>query len=125
MLGSVCFAMIQDPEITIGIVLVVVILLGLIFGKPYSLSFIYDRQNNCLTRESNWISFFKTQQENADAPAKWVIEAGYISGDGPNFEANILLKDGRKFLFSMRKEDVDIVVSYVSQWEDIEVFFYK
>lgn len=124
-MGLGCYFMIQDPDVTLGLLLVVMIPVGLLLGRPLRLTFIYDRLNRRLFRKSNWINFFTSRYEEAPSPVKWIIEVEDASSEGPDYYANILLDNGHKFLFSKRLKDVDILASYVSQWEDVEVFYYN
>jgi hypothetical protein len=125
-MGMGCYFLIQDPDITLGGLLAVMIPIGWFLGRPFCLTFTYDRKNKHIFRKSNWINYFTARrEEESAAPDKWVIEVEYGTGDGPNHEAILLLEYGYRFLISHRNGDAEILASYVAHWEDVEVFYFE
>ncbi len=124
-LCSFCYLLIQKPDWVLGSVLAAIVLMGWLFGRPWRSSIIYDRKRHRLIREHTIFGDVSTSRDEAEAPTKWVIEVEYSKGEGPEYDVHVLLDKDRKFYLSYRKEDADILASYVSQWQDAEVISYK
>lgn len=125
MVAAVCYGMIRKPDMELGFILAAILLLGWLFGKPLQFTLTYDRKNRRLNRENNWLGPVSTFCDQAEAPDKWVIEIEYCTGEGPQVEAVILLDYGYRFVLSHRSQDAEILASYVSYWEDIEIYYYE
>jgi hypothetical protein len=124
-LGILTYRLIQEPNKILGFILVATLLMGWICGRPFQLTFTYDRTKHRLIRENSILGLLSTFRDEAGAPTNWVIEVEYSKGEGPNYDVHILLNKNRRFFLSYRKKDADILASYVSKWQDAEVIFYK
>jgi hypothetical protein len=125
-LGIFCYLMIREPDIVVGFILAAILLMGWVFGKPFQITFIYDRKKRHLVRETNWLGPLSVFHDEAAAPDRWVIEIEHCShSEGPDYETVILLDNGGRFPISHRSNEAEILAAYVSRWEEVEVFYYE